>query len=104
MSSFNGRQTHSSKASWAARGKKQLTKLIPKNNTSNDSRKDDKLQDNTPLSLRDELAESHRFNRYYNRPSTDDAKNESNAANRVRRRRLEEGRHENVRRPNSNKV
>ena len=98
--SFNGGRTPSSSSSgalsWAALRKQQLTKLIPKRNNNNDSRR----YNNTPLSLRDELAESHRFDR----PSTDDAKNESNAANRVRRRRLEEGRHENVRRPNSNKV
>ena len=98
--SFNGGRTPSSSSSgalsWAALRKQQLKKLIPKRNNSNDSRR----YNNTPLSLHDELAKSHRFDR----PSTDDAKNESNAANRVRRRRLEEGRHENVRRPNSNKV
>ena len=98
--SFNGPRRNPSSSSsralsWADRGKQQLKKLFPKNNnTSNDSRR----YNNTPLSLRDELAESHHFNR----PSTDDAKNESNAANRVRRRRLDEGRHENVRR-HSNK-
>ena len=98
--SFNGGRTPSSSSSgalsWAALRKQQLTKLIPKRNNNNDSRR----YNNTPLSLHDELAKSHRVDR----PSTDDAKNESNAANRVRRRRLEEGRHENVRRPNSNKV
>ena len=102
MSFYGPRRTPSSSSSkassWAASGKQQLKKLFPKNNnTSNDSRR----YNNTPLSLRDELAESHRFD---NRPSTDDAKNESNAANRVRRRRLEKGRHENVSRPNSNNV
>ena len=100
--SFNGGRTPSSSSSgassWAAQ-LAQLKKLIPKSNT-NDSRGYNKLQDDNRLSLRDEFTNSHSLER----PSTDDAKNESNAANRVRRRRLDEGRHENVSRPNSNNV
>ena len=101
--SFNGGRTPSSSSSgalsWAALRKQQLKKLIPKRNNSNDSRR----YNNTPLSLRDELAESHSVDRHCDRPSTEDAKNRTNAKQPIRRR-LEEGRHENVRRPNSNKV
>ena len=98
--SFNGPRRNPSSSSsralsWADRRTQQLKKLIPKNNnTSNDSRR----YNNTPLSLRDELAESHRFYR----PSTEEAKNRTNAKQPIRQRLDEEGRHENVRR-HSNK-
>ena len=67
----------------------------PKKKNNNDSRR----YNNTPLSLHDELANSHNVDR----PSTEDAKNRTNAKQPIRRRLNNDG-HENVRRPNSNKV
>ena len=59
-------------------GLHRLQRLIPKSVRSNDN----KLQDDTHLSLRDEITKSHSLER----PSTEEAKNRSNANQPIRRR------------------
>ena len=102
MSSNGKLRTPSSTPSASSWVSGQLKKLIPwktKNACSNDTQEYEDLRD-LSLNLGGDVAKHHSFNR----PSTDDAKNESNAANRVRRQRLNEG-HKNVtHRKESNEV
>ena len=100
--SFNGNlrtpsSTSSSASSW-------LKKLIPSRKKSNAFSNDtqgyeyEELRD-LSLNLGGDIAKHHSGNR----PSTDDAKNESNAINQPIRQRLNEG-HKNVRKKEPSKV